>query len=301
MRLCLPAAMTILLCVPAWAGGGGWVTFVQETSSRLISDPSVGVTDAAEKDYAIGDVDRDGDLDIVCVRKQPWTTTGRRRNVLFMHEGTAEGHAIDGVFVDRTADYATDADDGGNGFLDPTNDRDIILVDVDGDEWLDMVTATTLSDGLPKTISHPRVYINKGADAGTGDWLGFRYEEGRIKQLITRPGGLAVAPRFCAVAAGDVTGDGAPDLYFGDYDSSGDTGAQQPPELDLNDRLLVNDGNGFFTDSRDSRMSDEMLESAFGMAVAIEDMNLDGVLDVVKDSALKRPPTRVRKLQRRRQ
>jgi CxxC motif-containing protein (DUF1111 family) len=278
----------IALLLAASAPAATWVEFANQTATRLVADPSVGTADAEEKDYAWGDVDKDGDIDIVCVRKQPFTTPGRRANVLFMNEGTAEGHAIDGVFVDRTAQYATDADDGGQGFLDLTNDRDVILADVDGDTWLDIITVATISDGLPKTISHPRIYRNKGEIAGV--WQGFRYEQARIPQLRTIPGNVAVAPRFCSVVAGDVTGDGAVDLYFGDYDSGGVGGATpEDPADDVNDRLLINTGTGFFVDSLENRMTGEMLLSAFSMAAAIADMNGDGVLDVVKDSALNAP------------
>lgn len=280
----------MICCTFAVPTFGQWVTFTNQTATRLVASPGVGVADVDEKDYAWGDVDQDGDVDLVCVRKQPFTSPGRRINVLFMNEGIAEGHPIDGVMVDRTAQWATDADDGGQGFLDLTNDRDVVLVDVNGDGWLDIVTATTLSDGLPKTISHPRIYINKGRVGGV--WQGFRYEQARIPQIFTIPGGVPVAPRYCSVAAGDVTGDGFPDLYFGDYDSSGAGGGQEPPGVDVNDRLLINDGNGFFTDSLQSRMTAEMLLSAFSVAARIVDMNGDGVLDVVKDTALN-PPQRI--------
>ncbi len=267
---------------PPPPGGGGWVDFTEQTAQRLSASSSLGETDPEEKDYAWGDLDKDGDTDLVCVRKQPFTSTGRKRNVLFMNEGTAEGHAVDGVLVDQTNAFAIAADDGGQGFLDLTNDRDVFLADVDGDTWLDIITATTLGDGLPKTISHPRVYRNLGAPGGV--WAGFRYEEFRIPQLEGIAGnGFPHAPRFCSVAARDLTGDGAPDLYFGDYDSGGGQ------TLDFNNRLLINDGTGTFTDLSTSRMTSEMLLSAFGAASAIEDMNGDGVLDVVKQTALSAP------------
>ena len=205
---------------------GDWVQFVNETGARLVSDASIGASDTEEKDYAWGDVDRDGDIDLVVVRKQIGSTPGRRRNVLFMNE--------DGVLVDRTEEYATAADDGGEGFLDLTNDRDVVLVDVDGDGWLDIVTVTTYGQGLPKTISHPRVYLNLQEDAGV--WQGFEYQEARFPQLV-------ITPSFCGVGAGDVTGNGAPDLFFNDYLNN------------LENRLLINNGSGFFTDETDARFA----------------------------------------------
>ncbi len=281
---CLASVVALTISSAAFAGpGGGWVTFVDQTAQRLVAEPGVGINDPDEKDMAKGDFDQDGDLDIIVVRKQPFTTTGRRRNVLFMFEGTADGHAIDGVFVDRTADYGTDASDGGNGLLDLTNDRDVVVTDVNMDGWLDFVTAVTLSDGLPKTISHPRVYINLGDDVN-GDWLGFRYEEPRIPQFTAISGSPNATPRFCSVGAGDVTGDGFPELYFGDYD----TGPTQEA-IDVNDRLLLNDGSGFFTDTYTSRMTSQMLNSAFGVAAHIVDMNGDGLNDVLRDTALNAP------------
>ncbi len=253
---------SLLIAAPALAGD--WVQFGNETLDRIVADASIGVNDTEEKDYTWEDFDQDGDTDVVVVRKQPFTTPGRRRNVLFMNEGIDDGHAVNGVLVDRTEQYATAADDGGQGFLDLTNDRDVRVVDVNCDDWLDIVTATVCIScpGLPKTITHPRIYINLGNDA-QGNWLGFRYEQARIPEF-------PITPNFCEVAAGDLTGDGYDDLYFVDYLN------------DLEDRLLINDGNGFFTDETEKRLTPQMYTSSFGTAVVIDDMNMDGWEDIVK-------------------
>ncbi|MCH8252843.1 MAG: VCBS repeat-containing protein [Planctomycetes bacterium] len=268
VALCL-RSLAVFALTGGSAFGGGWVDFVNESDSRLVAPDELGLGDTEEKDYAWGDVDNDGDIDLIVVRKQPFTTTGKRVNVLFMNEG--------GVLVDRTTEFATDSNViGDEGFHTPTNDRDVVLADVNGDGWLDVVTAVTLTDNQAKHLSHPRVYINKGEVDGA--WQGFRFENERIPEMHPDAG-----PRFCAVSAGDVTGDGAPDLYFSDYDSPADQ------IFDFNDRLLVNDGNGFFSDETTLRLTDEMYTADFGISNNIADMNGDGVNDIVRLTSLSVP------------
>ena len=250
-----------------------FATFNDETSARLSSAPGVGSADPQEKDYAWDDLDQDGDIDLVCVRKQPFTTTGRHPNVLFMNEN--------GVLTDRTSTLASASTVAGSqGFLDATNDRDVVIVDVNGDGWKDVVTATTLSAGLAQYIRVPRVYINQGND-GTGTWLGLLFDdETRIDDIAN---GWQGVHRFCSISAGDVDGDGDADLYFGDYQQGG------ARAIDINDRLLINDGTGYFTDESSTRMSVTMLESSFAMSTAMVDMNGDGKVDILKDDALNAP------------
>ena len=103
------ASTTIALLGAAVVADGAlaqaWVDYSNESSQRLIAASAVGANDTEEKDYAWGDFDQDGDTDLVVVRKEIFSTPGRRRNVLFMNEGIAEGHGMNGVLVDRT-DYA---------------------------------------------------------------------------------------------------------------------------------------------------------------------------------------------------
>ena len=247
-------AVTLAGTIASTASGQGWVTFVNQTSTRLVAAPALGSADPEEKDFAYADLDNDGDIDLVVMRKQPVTTPNGKRNVLLMNEG--------GVLVDRTNEFATAADDGGQGFLDITNDRDAAIADFNNDGWLDLVTCTALNQSLPKTISHPRIYMNQGLD-GNGQWKGFKYEQARFPQLPEAPNG-------CGIAAGDVTGDGFVDLYLVTYNSG------------QGDRLLINNGSGTFTDQSLTRMTAAMIASGFGTAAAIVDMNGDGFKDVVK-------------------
>ena len=257
LALTLPVACALALGGPlvaprtAAAGGGGdgsgdWVTFVDETATRIVADPEVGVGDVQEKDYATGDVDQDGDADLIAVRKIPFTNAGGFRNVLFMNER--------GVMTDRSATLAP-------AFLDATDDRDVELADFDGDGWLDVVTAGTFGE-------QPRILMNLGRPAGP--WLGFEYQPARLP-VLTSPTGNG--PKFCGLGVGDVTGDNRPELYFADY------------ENDMEDRLLINDGNGFFTDETASRLTPTMVDSTFGTDADIADMNGDGFNDIVKDNA----------------
>ena len=171
---------------------GQWVSFTDETDSRL-SLSSVPGNDSEEKDIEVADVDNDGDMDVIVVRKRPFSAVGARDDLLLMNEN--------GVLVDRTALFGFD---GG-----ASDARDVVCVDVDGDGWLDVVICTTFEDPL-------RLYMNLGDD-GSGNWLGFADESS------TRLGGDAQASRkYCAVGVGDVTGNGLPDLFFSNYNGGDD-------------------------------------------------------------------------------
>ncbi len=264
-------ALALLVFAPSAVAQ--WVTFQNQTSTRLVAPATVGASDVKEKDYAWADFDQDGDIDMVSVRKEPWTVPGGFPNVLLMNEN--------GVLTDRTQQYASASlVPGSQGFLDNTNDRDVVAADVNGDGWVDLVTATTLSFGQPQYIRVPRVYINRGDDPN-GNWQGFLFDDAtRIDDIAS---GWNGEQRFCSVSAGDVDGDGDIDLYFGDYQQGGSR------SIDINDRLMINNGTGYFADQSAARMTAVMLESSFAMATDIRDMNADGKLDIIKDDALNAP------------
>ncbi len=244
-----------------------WATFTDQTPTRLNCAAALGAADTQERDYAWADFDQDGDTDLVVVRKSPHATTGHFPNVLLMNEN--------GVLTDRTATLASAAlVIGSLGMLDATNDHDVVAVDVNADGWIDLVTATTLTSTQPQYIRVPRVYVNRGNLLGV--WQGFLYDN-PLRIDDTQPGASWNGEhRFATVAAGDVDGDGDVDLYFGDYELGG------VRTVDVNDRLLLNNGAGFFTDSTAARMTAPMVESKWTMQAAMADMNLDGRIDIVK-------------------
>ena len=224
---------------------GSWIDF-SDDSNTAITLTSVPSDDGEEKDLAVGDLNKDGWEDIIVVRKAPFMETEARTDLLLMNEA--------GTLVDRTTDYAP-------GFaIEPTIARDAIITDLDGDGWDDVLIANTFGD-------QPKYYRNLGSDAS--GWLGLADES------TTRLPTLDISTiQYCAVAAGDVNGDDAPDLYFSNYVMDGTT----------KDVLLINDGNGNFTDEGDDRLG-ELINVAFGTQGSITDMDGDGDNDIVKLSA----------------
>ena len=302
-RLLAPVflASSVLAAATTSAQTTTWVTYVNESSSRIVASASLIGPDNLEKDFAWGDFDQDGDVDIVCMRKFPGSIQGGFRDILFMNEG--------GILVDRTLEYGSAADAvGSQGMFDACNDRDVKAVDVDNDGWLDLVTATTMSDQVSTLLGQPRVYRNLGDDAN-GNWRGFRFEDARIPQLFAMNGTVA-NPRFCEAAIGDFTGDGYVDIFYTDYDTPETSGTicfdlnadgdttdagecqQSPAETasnDFNNKLLVNLGAanpGHFVDTTTTRMTAAQLDSAFGNSALAGDMNGDGKLDVVRVNTL---------------
>ena len=301
MRTPITAAVSLSLAIVPSATAQNWVTFSQQTSSRMVAAPSLIGADNLEKDFSWGDFDRDGDTDLICVRKFPGSIQGGFRNILFMNEG--------GVLVDRTVELGSASDISGyQGLLDPTNDRDVEAVDVDLDGWLDLVTATTMSDHVNSVLGQPRVYMNLGNDA-QGNWRGFRFEVDRIPDLFAR-NGTAANPRFCDAAIGDFNGDGYPDVFYTDYDTpetsgticydlngDGDTNdpgecQQSPGENPANDfdsKLLLNRGAaqpGHFYDATTSVLTPAQIDSAFGNMAVAGDFNSDGRDDIVRINTL---------------
>jgi len=247
-RVCL-LALLAGVCLPLLAQQD-WIELQDESADRIIADASLGLTDSQEKDLAVADLNNDGWPDLVIVRKLPFSTPGGLANALFMND--------QGVLVERSAELAPS-------FTAATDDRDVVIADVDGDGWLDVITAPTFGD-------QPRIYINQGSLAGV--WQGLQYSAADNRIPPFTPG-----PKFCAVAAGDVTGNVALDLYFADYESP------------LEDRLVINDGSGFFTDQTATRLTPEMSESVFGTSALILDLNADGFNDIVKvNSSGSAPP-----------
>ncbi len=311
MRIQNSIFLLSLIALPLSNASGQWVSFSNQTSSRLVASAAMIGQDNIEKDFAYADFDNDGDLDLIVMRKFPGsiqstcTGCGFFRDLLLMNEG--------GVLTDRTSAYGQAADVAGSlGMFDEVNDRDVEAFDVDNDGWVDLITATTMSDTVSAMLGQPRVYRNLGNNA-SGQWQGFRFEDARIPELFAK-NGSAANPRLCDLAVADFNGDGFVDLYYVDYDTpetsgticidmnnDGDTAdagecQQSPAEVatkDFDNKLLYNWGNtaggpgpGYFYDTTTTKMTATQLASAFGNMCNTGDFNNDGLPDVLRVSTL---------------
>jgi len=158
-------------------GTGG---FTDESASRL---PARGQEETREADF--GDVDGDGDLDVVFANTQFSVLQAVRQNRLLINDGT--GYFTDGTDarLPRDGDLTVDAD----------------FVDLDGDGDLDLVLGNSMREGGSGGTVGERfaVYLNDGTGVFT----------------VTR----WVLPRTVVgngfdIEAADFNGDGRVDLYF---------------------------------------------------------------------------------------
>jgi FG-GAP-like repeat len=222
-----------------------WISFTDQTATYL-QIPNVN-TDPDEKDFQLGDLDNDGDLDLVNVRKESFYADGPRSHLLIMN--------INGIMTDQTALYAP-------GFnANPSLARVVIIGDFDNDNWKDVVIVNTNSQVI-STNYQLHYYKNLGQSGGT--WLGLQYEAGHFP-LFTSP-----IARFCSGAAGDMDNDSDLDLFVGDYNNS------------LEDRLLRNDGLGYFTDVTGSKYTGGANASVFSVEASFNDIDQDGDNDIVE-------------------
>lgn len=191
----------------------GTGTFSDATASHMPID------NEATYDLVIGDVDNDGDLDLICGNGGNLSVD--RQDRLYLNNGS-------GVFADVTATQMP---------VDSEGTTSLAFCDIDSDGDLDLICA-----------GKDRLYVNDGA--GT-------FTDATSTQLPT------IHHQGSCIAIGDVDGDSDPDILFGGR------------SVNL---LFLNDGSGTFILAPWAQLPTGRITSS---AIALSDIDLDGDLDVV--------------------
>src|SRR5262245_38532702 len=115
-------AASLALCAGASAQlNVQWVKFANTPNKLGVSATAIS-DGGTEVDFATGDLNKDGWDDVVAVRKQQSSTTGKRTNMLLINNH--------GKLEDKTAQWATASDVvGDQGFLTLVNNRDAKIID----------------------------------------------------------------------------------------------------------------------------------------------------------------------------
>jgi hypothetical protein len=245
------------------------------TGSFTEAPDSIPAADYDSEDAEFADLDGDGDLDLVIVNEDNMVNefylndgSGRFIDVSdrLPLDGTSNAVAIydlngDGYQDILTGNYGTQGvmiNDGRGHFSDGTemhwqsadsDTQDLELVDIDGDGDFDVAVANE---------GQNRLYVNEGGrlvDA-TQDRLPSREDESR------------------EFRAADFDGDGDMDLIL--------TNIQLIYDWPRTDYLLLNDGNGFFSDAVEERLSDGSRDH---FSVEAVDLDKDGDPDILSPSS----------------
>lgn len=240
---------------------------------RFTADPTrVPQTTHDHEEAALADLDGDGDLDLAIVSEDD------RAAELWLNDGSG-----------RYAVAAFDAASGsvGNGIVavdvDSDGDRDLITANADGDRLLRNDgragfthdrDALTVVEGISQDVIAGDVDGDGDAD------LIFGKENGARLLLNDGTGRFALAPaaqwpaladETRKVGLGDVDGDGDLDAYLANTRFS-------RPQVEAQDRLLLNDGRGGFTDVTATHLPTDTQNGFHG---DLHDLDGDGDLDLL--------------------
>jgi hypothetical protein len=260
--------VTAALLAVAWSWSGGddparEPLYREVTGSHL----PTGALQGYSMDAAVGDLDGDGDPDILIAHEH-------RPNILLLNDG--DGRFSDAS--DRIPSAELDSEDVGIADFDGDGDLDAVVVTEDdraNELYLNRGDGTfrDASDRLPVTGTSNAVVVRDLTGDGAPDILiGNNGQnvflendgDGRFRDATGER-----LPRLLDVTQdlelGDADGDGDPDLLVGNEDRN---------------RLLINDGSGSFEDQSSDRLvyrdgAEETREADFG------DVDGDGDLDVL--------------------
>ncbi|MFK7960304.1 MAG: FG-GAP repeat domain-containing protein [Phycisphaerales bacterium] len=209
MHLAMPIGLTasIMLTAPVLAGDlPRSLNFENQSAARIV--PTVAEGSSNEKEIEFGDIDLDGDMDMVVGVGS--ADFGERRNKVYRNDN--------GVFREVTASLIPE-------FMMTDVTRNAFIRDYDGDGFPDIYIINDSNSGGFAGNDH--LYLSNFVN---GKLVGYT-EDGVAR--IPNGGDLGAA---CGGVTFDFDGDGDMDVYSGNY-----PGPSQ-------DRGLYNNGLGFFSD-----------------------------------------------------
>src|SRR5256886_15571606 len=179
-----------------------------------------------------------------------WSRPEERRNLLFINNGNR-------TFTESAAKYHID---------DPGFTTDAVFLDYNGDGCLDLFLLNNSPKDFPRaSVSQPQAGII-AATPGSYNQLCRNNCDGTFTNVSEQAGILKKVGYGLGVAVADINGDGRPDIYVSN-------------DIQPNDVLYVNNGNGTFTDQAARWLKHT---SFAGMGVDIADFNHDGLPDIVQ-------------------
>ncbi len=228
------AMLTFFVSSNADARVAGTMNFKNITSTNV--QQTVNETPGNEKEVELGDIDNDGDMDVAMA--VALSDFGTRRNKLYRNDN--------GVLVEISGAPAIPE------FSLSDTSRNAFLRDFDQDGWLDLII---VNDDLSSGQAGQTKYFANQHPGGV--FTGFVQENFRLN------GATGAA---CGAVAVDLNGNGAVDLYLGNY-----PGPSQ-------DTLYLNDQTGFFTEVTNQQVPDD---GDYTVDIASADMNGDGTIDLL--------------------
>lgn len=222
-----------------------------DATDRLPADPH-GYTHKA----AVGDIDGDGDLDVLVGNS---------------FEAQISGQVVFGPYFllnDGRANFTADTERLPDAMKTVFRPWQVDLVDLDGDGHDDLVAGATEEDYEPRGAS----FVYWGSDDG-------KYRDDDVTVLpradfFERLG--SGTAHIVGIGVHDCDGDGLPDLLLGGYDADDQKGTRGV-------QLLVNAGGRTFVDETDYRIGDSASSPTEGWHSQHRffDFNRDGTVDIV--------------------